>query len=112
MKIKPKRNPVPKEELRKVDERCEDRCEFCGLEIGNFFDYAHIKHRMLGGRHGEMAKIINEHRNIAKVHRMCHQIIDKLFKISNGRYLNSMNKLKQRIRWYEWAEEFGITEVK
>ena len=110
MKVKPKRNPIPKEELAKVEERSGGKCEFHGDDCSDklHLEYAHIIHRGMGGVQGNRARIINDHRNITKICEFIHDLIDgRLFEVvcSKGRIESITEGLKQKIGWYEWAEE-------
>jgi len=109
IKSKPKRNPIPKGELAKVDERAGNKCEYCGyLCAGGILDYAHVEHRGMGGVQGNRARAINDHRNIAKLCRFYHDIMDR--RRSSVLYPSNLaesikEELKQKISWHEWEEE-------
>lgn len=110
IKFKPKRYPVPKEELAKVDERAGGKCEYhdnTGMCVGKLV-YAHIRHRKLGGAQGKMSLVINNHRNMTKVCSFIHDVIDnrifdwKSADESRGKVIEF---LKSKIGWHEWYEE-------
>ncbi len=108
IKFKPKRFPIPKEELAKVDERANGKCEYCGDICENVkHDYAHIRHRGIGGVQGTKSRIINDHRNIVWICRIIHDVIDgrgsKIYAISYVKGIR--DALKRKIGWYEWYEE-------
>ncbi len=88
--------------------RSGNLCEFC-RSPGGFFglQFAHITHRKIGGRHGEMKKIINDKRNIAHLCQFCHDVLDNraIFPIRQEEILR---KLKKRIGWHDWAKENNI----
>lgn len=116
MKFKPKRFPIPKEELAKVDERADCKCEFHGSRCPSIFlEYAHIKHRKMGGVQDDIAEIINNRRNITKICNLTHDFIDcrttKLLDVNlevrEGENFRNrvIDILKQKIGWYEWYEE-------
>jgi hypothetical protein len=103
IKFKPKRNPIPKEELARVDERADGECEWCsGI---NHLEYAHIVHRGMGGSQGFKSSIINNHRNIARLCQWDHVKLDNDNVLSFPRDKMIRKFLKDKIGWYEWYEE-------
>jgi hypothetical protein len=110
MKFKSKRCPIPKEELVKVDERADGKCEYHGDDghcVGKLV-YAHIIHRGMGGVQGNRAMIINGHRNIVKICEFTHDFIDRRifdWKRNDGYRKIAIDILKQKIGWYEWYKE-------
>lgn len=109
IKHKPKRYPIPKEEIAKADERAGGCCEGCGLVVRPLQN-AHIKHRGIGGVQRRNT-YINDHRNIAKCCLYCHDIIDGRIKAFEGNKEHLREKLKNKLGWYDWANEHRIREV-
>jgi hypothetical protein len=109
-----KSRPIPKETLRQIDERSGGRCEYtqCQRPQGDFrgLQNAHIIHRGLGGRHGEMETIINDSRNIAKLCAVEHDIIDRRRLVSEGERQSILEAIKEKIGWYAWARENDFAE--
>ena len=68
-------------------------------------DNCHIEPKRMGGAQGERAKWINDPRNIVKLNRRYHDIID-------GRIQDPIFKsiilstVKAQIGWAEWHEEY------
>ncbi len=88
--------------------RSGNLCEFC-RSPGGFFglQFAHITHRKIGGRHGEMKKIINDKRNIAHLCQFCHDTLDHRA-ISPKLRDEMLCTIKNRIGWQIWAKENNL----
>lgn len=81
LKFKPKRNPIPPEEIAKVKERSGGACEV-GFCFRRATQIAHIKHRGMGGAQGQAAKVINSHKNMFDSCQYHHDLIDRRIKES------------------------------
>ncbi len=79
LKFKPKRNPVPPEEIAKVKERSGGLCEVPRC-LCKATQIAHVKHRGMGGTQGQAAKIINSHKNMFDSCQYHHDLIDRRIK--------------------------------
>ncbi len=94
---------IPIEVIKAVNERSGGKCEYSGVSFQ--LDNAHIVHRGMGGAQGERAKLINDTRNIVKLNRRYHDIID-------GRIQDPIFKsiilstVKAAVGWHEWYEEY------
>lgn len=110
MKHKRKRSTVAWHELVLISERDNGNCcEWHGNDKCIYRDggnYAHIIHRKIGGVHRKMENIINEHRNMVWVCKPIHDIIDKRIKYPEKERQEIIETLKQKIGWYEWAEQY------
>ena len=93
---------IPLKELKKVHIRAEELCEICGSTGGSWgLQHAHILHRKLGGRHGAMAKLINDSRNVWLGCNACHWGFD------HGKFNESVvETLKKKLDWYSWEKEY------
>jgi hypothetical protein len=112
IKFKTKRNPIPKSELAKVDERASNcypkygdrKCEFC-FSSDNL-EYAHIVHRGMGGVQGKRARIINNSRNMVLLCKNDHDFMDRrIYMIRKATPVFIIEILKGKIGWHEWYEE-------
>lgn len=101
-----KRYPMEQSEIDKVDERAGGRCEYCGARID--LQNAHIIHRKMGGAQAKNHKIINEHRNIAKLCWHCHDVLDRRFMVDDSIRCVMIATIKYKISWYEWQQEYGL----
>lgn len=105
---------IPKKVTRQVNERSGGRCEYvrCCRPNGDFrgIQKAHIVHRGLGGRHGEMEMIINDPRNIANLCAVEHDIIDRRILVPEEERQIILEMIKEKIGWYAWAREYGFAE--
>ena len=112
--MKRKYRPIPKETLRQINARAGGRCEYirCCRPYGDYrgLQNAHIIHRGLGGRHGEMVKIINDPRNISKLCASDHDIIDRRILVSEEERQAILEAVKEKIDWYTWAKEYGFAK--
>jgi hypothetical protein len=103
---------------KKVKELARDKvliypqtCDLChkSWDIRGI-ERAHIKHRKMGGRFGEMNEIYNDRRNIGFCCGRCHDIIDGRIKSDKKDVMRE--ELKQVRGWYSWSGEYGITDDK
>ena len=98
---------LPKETIEKINERSGGVCEVPGCTLRDFrgLQLCHITHRKMGGRNGDMAKIINDPRNIALLCAEHHDILDNRVKASKLRDWLTMY-LKKKLDWEGWKQEF------
>ena len=105
---------ISKVTLRQIDERSGGRCEYaqCRQPRGDFrgLQNAHIVHRGLGGRYGDMKTIINDSRNVAKLCAIEHDIIDRRVLVPEEERESILEAVKEKIDWYTWAKEYGFAE--
>ena len=101
---------IPEKVIQKVNERAGGLCEWCGQSGGIIgLQNAHIVHRKMGGRSGQMAKVIDDSRNIALLCATpCHDILDnRIYKPEDRKRM--LVYLKRKISWGQWATEYGVT---
>ncbi|TET44404.1 MAG: hypothetical protein E3J66_00890 [Dehalococcoidia bacterium] len=97
--------PIPQESRLAVWDRAEGKCEWCGCST--WLQFAHIKHRGLGGRHGKMLEAIHDKRNIALLCLYNHDVLDRRVWAPELRE-RMLVFLKDKLGWHSWAEEYGI----
>jgi hypothetical protein len=90
---------IPLSSKKAVRARSGDLCEFC--KSPRWLQFAHILHRKMGGRHGEMAVIIHDPRNIAHLCRQCHDVLDRRIHDSI-KWIELGAVLLPKIGWDEW----------
>jgi len=78
---------------------CHGRGDFRGLQK------AHITHRKMGGRHGEMKDIINDPRNIVLLCAKHHDQLDGRIYMPKYERDNMREYLKEISGWHEWDKE-------
>ncbi len=85
-------------------QRSGGRCEApeCSLVDFRGFNYAHISHKKMGGRHGIAKKMFEDPRNKAYLCCPHHDILDERVE---GDSEGLMLYLKEKIDWDEWYEE-------
>jgi hypothetical protein len=64
---------IPKETIRTVRERSQDRCELCGRN--RWLEMAHIVAKGMGGRHNEAEVENNSPDNILHLCTLCHRAV-------------------------------------
>lgn len=68
------------------------------------FQHAHLLHRKMGGRHGQMERIIDDPRNVAYLCANCHDLLDgRVYNPTEAAKLSEY--LKNKTDWQEWREE-------
>jgi RNA polymerase-binding transcription factor DksA len=94
---------IPKSTLKAISDRSGGLCENCNKPAQ---DAAHILHRKMGGRKGEMLRTINDPRNLAALCRSCHDLIDlRRRELYPGERLGALQKIKAITGWEDWRKE-------
>jgi hypothetical protein len=91
-----------------VRRRAGDACEAPGCKLRPDFrglHLCHITHRKMGGRHGAMAEIIHDPRNVALLCGEHHDRLDRRQWTLEWQRKELEDYLKQLTGWHEWKEE-------
>jgi hypothetical protein len=97
---------ISRETAKIIEERSNGSCEFRDCPNGPI-ESAHIKHRQMGGRHGDAQKIYDDQRNVARLCQLHHSICDnRIYKPEYRAEIRSF--IKNKIGWYDWVREYSI----
>ena len=87
---------------------CEVHGENCRPDFRGL-QHAHITHKMMGGRNGDMKEAIDDPRNQVKLCAYLHDVLDNRVKAPKLReWLTKF--VKEKTQWESWAKEHGIAE--
>jgi hypothetical protein len=79
--------------------------------LNNDVQYAHIKHRKMGRRHGVIKQIYDDPRNGVCACHYHHDVIDN--RINNPELRKQiLDYITKEIHHYEWIEENGINGIR